>query len=140
VPDVTERLTGSPDGRTILVIDDHDGVRAGLRWLFESLGLRTLEASGGETGLEILRGAREVSAVVLDLEMPGLGGEQVLAVIRHRHRDLPVIIVSGAVEPDRAARLQAAGATACLNKADAMSGLEPIIRRLLSGAGATHRS
>jgi two-component system, chemotaxis family, chemotaxis protein CheY len=65
-------------GPRILVVDDDPDWREYLRVSLAELGYQTLEAKDGKQALELL--AREhVSIVLLDLNMPGMSGEEVLA-------------------------------------------------------------
>src|SRR5437588_12614962 len=64
----------SPDALRVLIVDDHDLVRYGLRNLLEGAGVQVVgEASAGQEALHIVR---EVApdVVVMDLNMPGMGG------------------------------------------------------------------
>ena len=62
----------------------------------QRMGLHVLEADDGETGLRLFfEHAPEISAIMLDLTMPGMNGAEVLAHIRHTHPHVPVIVMSG---------------------------------------------
>ena len=83
----------------VLVIDDEQDVRELTAKMMQRAGLATLVAAGGRAGLELLRDpACEVDLVLLDLTMPGLGGEETLAEIRRTHPQLPVVLMSGYCE------------------------------------------
>lgn len=83
------------DGRTILVCDDSSAMRSILRAQLASTGARVLEASSGAAALELLATAN-VDTVLLDIDMPGLSGFDVLAILRAdpRHRDVPVVFLT----------------------------------------------
>jgi DNA-binding NarL/FixJ family response regulator len=62
------------DGLRVLIVDDHDLFRTGLRNLLEEQGIQVVgEAAGGS---DAIRGVRELApdVVVMDLNMPGMGG------------------------------------------------------------------
>jgi DNA-binding NarL/FixJ family response regulator len=62
------------DGLRVLIVDDHDLFRTGLRNLLEEQGIQVVgEAAGGS---DAVRGVRELApdVVVMDLNMPGMGG------------------------------------------------------------------
>jgi DNA-binding NtrC family response regulator len=80
--------------KRILTIDDDDQVREVVRRIFEKEGCTVYEARTGELGLEFLSG-QEVDAVLLDLEMPGMGGIATLEKIRSSYAYLPVVILTG---------------------------------------------
>lgn len=85
-----ERPAGGPI--RVLVIDDEDAARRAVAAGLRESGLEVLEAADGVAGLEAaLAGA--VDLVVLDLRLPGLGGEQVLERLRLSSA-VPVIVVS----------------------------------------------
>lgn len=69
----------SPDPLRLLIVDDHPAFRAGLRLLLESLEDFAIEVVGeAEDGERALRATIELSpdVVVMDLQMPGLGGTE----------------------------------------------------------------
>ena len=79
----------------VLIADDHEIVRAGLRqFLSEERDIEVAgEAASGEEVMEQLRtGAFDV--VVLDISMPDRNGIDTLKLVRQRHPDLPVLILS----------------------------------------------
>ena len=82
----------------VLLVDDEEAVRGLARRVLERGGYQVLEAANGEDALSALADHRaSVRAVVLDLTMPGLGGEATLQRIRRDNPDLPVIVSSGYV-------------------------------------------
>ena len=81
---------------TILVVDDTASVLELARELLQEVGFEVLAASGGREAVEIFRARpQEIDAVVLDLIMPDLDGEETLAEIRRIRSDVPVILVTG---------------------------------------------
>jgi DNA-binding NtrC family response regulator len=59
-------------------------------------GMKVLTAENGKAGVEIFREhSRSISVVVLDLQMPVVGGEETLAELRQIKPDVPVILSSG---------------------------------------------
>src|SRR5437899_5311964 len=58
----------------VLLVDDHEIYRAGLRGLLEEAGIDIVgEAATGETALELVE-AKHPNVVIMDLNMPGIGG------------------------------------------------------------------
>src|SRR4051794_10537792 len=82
----------SLDGAQVLVIDDDETIRAVLRRIVEMAGGSVTEATTGEDGLRALYSERP-DVVVLDIDLPGLDGWQVLERIRQL-TDLPVVMLS----------------------------------------------
>jgi two-component system KDP operon response regulator KdpE len=78
--------------RTILLIDDEPQIRRVLRSSLGSQGARIVEAQNGEEALEILR-QQTVDVVILDLNMPGMGGLEACRAMRSGW-DVPIIVVS----------------------------------------------
>jgi len=84
------------DQATVLVVDDEERVTEAYQlWLEESYSVRT--ATGGEEALEKLDDG--VDVVLLDRQMPGLSGDEVLERIREEGYDSRVAMVTG-VDPD----------------------------------------
>ncbi|MEP6714883.1 MAG: response regulator, partial [Terriglobia bacterium] len=80
------------DNRTILLIDDEPQIRRVLRTSLASHGARVLDVQNGEEALELLR-HQTVDLILLDLNMPGMGGLETCRAIRNGW-DVPIIVVS----------------------------------------------
>jgi DNA-binding NtrC family response regulator len=78
----------------VLVVDDEADTRRALRGTLEDRGHSVEEAESGEQALELLE-KRRVDAVLLDLDMPGIHGLDVLVKIRELAPDTGVIVVTG---------------------------------------------
>lgn len=77
----------------ILVVDDEPAIRRALRPPLMELGFQVAEASRGEEALQALRAA-SYDAVLLDVNMPGLGGIETLRRIRSFAPRLPVLMLT----------------------------------------------
>ena len=88
-------------GRSVLIVDDDEGVRRLFAYELESLGVRILEAGDGRTAVEIATAERP-DAILLDVLMPGVDGWETLRLLKQRPetRNIPVVILS--VVDDRA--------------------------------------
>ena len=80
--------------QTVLVIDDEDLVREVVARMVEELGYAAITAADGKSGLAMIE-AQTVDAVLVDLTMPLMSGADVVAVLRERRPDLPLIVCSG---------------------------------------------
>jgi CheY-like chemotaxis protein/anti-sigma regulatory factor (Ser/Thr protein kinase) len=82
-------------GRRVLVVDDDDILRRGIRQALEKEGWNVSEAENGRVGLERLAGALP-DAIVLDLMMPEVDGFGFLEALRNRAewRHIPVVVVT----------------------------------------------
>jgi two-component system, OmpR family, KDP operon response regulator KdpE len=80
------------ENRTILLIDDEPQIRRVLRTSLSSKGARVLDVASGEEAIELLR-RETVDLILLDLNMPGMGGLAACHAIRNGW-DVPIIVVS----------------------------------------------
>ncbi len=78
----------------VLVADDEADIRSALRMILEFEGLDLIEAANGPDALQRIESYRP-DAVLLDIKMPRMDGLEVLAEVRKRGADPPVIIISG---------------------------------------------
>jgi two-component system cell cycle sensor histidine kinase/response regulator CckA len=91
---------------TILVIDDERLVRTATCRILASLGYDVLEAEDGQAGLTLFRSrGGAVAAIVLDLTMPRMSGEETLRQLRMIDPNVRVVVFSGYAEQDVAERL-----------------------------------
>jgi len=86
----------------VLVVDDDDLIRGSLEDILLELGHVPSLAATGEEALAGLEAGRVPDLVILDLNMPGLGGGGTLPRLRALHPDLPVLLATG--RTDEAAR------------------------------------
>ena len=90
----------------ILVIDDHALVCEVLRHLLEGQGFTVLTATDGPTGVALFRQhAGEIKAVLLDLIMPGMSGQEVLRAIQAIRPEARVLLLTGMPEEEVKAHL-----------------------------------
>jgi two-component system, NarL family, invasion response regulator UvrY len=119
----------------ILIADDHAVVRRGLRdILADALPAASFaEAGDGDELLRLLAKSSQAGLVVLDVNMPGRTGLDVLRDLKKDYPRLPVIIMSVQAEDQYALRCLRAGASAYLNKDSAPEELAIAAKRVLSG-------
>ena len=86
--------------QTVLLIDDEEVVRKIAKAALEKSEYRALVADSGAQGLEHIRANPEISLVLLDMSMPGMGGRQVMEELKIIRPRLPVIICSGYSEDE----------------------------------------
>ena len=77
----------------VLVVDDEPAIRRALRPPLAELGFQVFEASRGEEALQLLH-SNPVDVVLLDINMPGIGGIETLRRIRAFAPRLPVLMVT----------------------------------------------
>jgi putative nucleotidyltransferase with HDIG domain len=78
---------------TILVVDDERGPRESLRMILEPIH-RVLQAPSGAEALETLR-TQAVDLVTLDLNMPGMKGQDVMRTVRRDFPQIEVVVITG---------------------------------------------
>ncbi len=78
---------------TILCIDDHWNGLIARKMLLEQNGYEVLEASGGAEGLKVFL-SRNVDAVVLDYQMPGMNGDVVAERMKRINSRVPIMLLS----------------------------------------------
>jgi len=125
----------------ILLVDDHAVLRSGLRLLLErEPGLEPIgEAATAE---EAVRALPRLSpdVVVIDVEMPGIGGLEGIALIRERAPDARVLVLSMHDQARDVRRAFDAGAHGYLPKAAADEDLVRAIRAVAAGERYVHPS
>jgi two-component system KDP operon response regulator KdpE len=77
----------------ILLVDDEAAIRRALRTTLHELGFETVEASRGEEALHLVR-SQSFDVVLLDLNMPGIGGIKTLERLRAIFPRLPILILT----------------------------------------------
>jgi two-component system invasion response regulator UvrY len=117
----------------VLIADDHPIVRKGLRQIVaDQPDMSVTEAGDGPEALRLVDQG-QFDVVLLDLNMPGISGLEVLSRIRARQPRIPVLVLSGHPEEEFAVRILKAGASGYLNKELAPEELVKAIRRVISG-------
>ena len=118
----------------ILIADDHAIVRRGLRQILDGEpGLASVaEAQNGEEVIDLL-GQKKWDLLILDINLPGRNGLNILSEIRFRRPELPVLILSMYPEDQYALRVLKAGAAGYLNKQSAPEELVKAIKKIRAG-------
>jgi len=118
----------------VLLADDHNIVREGLRRIIEESGdLQVVaEAGDGREALGLLKESRPDVAVI-DISMPGLDGLEVIGRIRADHPSLPVLILTMHEEEQYVVRAIGAGAMGYVTKRSASEELVEAIRKVHAG-------
>lgn len=124
-----------PVPRRILLVDDDDGLRAGMAELVEDLGHCPVQARDGLSALAVLDQREGVDAVVLDLRMPGLDGIEVLRRIRARAAPPPVAILTAVATAQNTIEAMRLGAVDHLTKPVGREAFTVLIGRLLAAGG-----
>jgi DNA-binding NarL/FixJ family response regulator len=118
----------------VLIIDDHEIVRRGLIEVLEDgfLKMETGEAANSRAALEMIT-AQEWDIVLLDINLPGRNGLEVLSEIKRLRPQSPVLVVSAYPEEEFAIRALKLGASGYLNKSLAADEVLVAVKKVLAG-------
>ncbi|MDX1451110.1 MAG: UvrY/SirA/GacA family response regulator transcription factor [Oleiphilaceae bacterium] len=119
----------------VLVVDDHDLIRAGIARMLEDDGsIKVLgEACSGEEAVERAQEVRP-DVVVMDLKMPGIGGLEAMRRIQQRcGEQTRVVVVSAYTEDPYPSRVMDAGASAFISKNSHISEMIRAIKMVANG-------
>jgi DNA-binding NtrC family response regulator len=84
---------------TILIVDDDAGIRDTVRLVLAREGYGILTAPDGDTAMQLMAMAdtsAKVCALLCDLEMPHMGGKELIEHFRKHFPEIPIIVLSGA--------------------------------------------
>jgi CheY-like chemotaxis protein len=123
-------LAAELSGRRVLVVDDDGQVRALLSRQLQAYGVVVDTASGGAQAMAMLDRDR-FDAMMLDLDMPGITGLDVLLHVQRAAPALPVLVVTGTFEAERIE-----GAAEVLSKPVEAKVLRAALARALRSAAA----
>ncbi|MCP4602592.1 MAG: response regulator transcription factor [Proteobacteria bacterium] len=118
----------------ILIADDHPVFRNGLKHIIaeETDMVVEDEAKDGKEALSLLD-KKTYDVLVLDIDMPGMSGLEVLKQVKTVHPDLPVLMLSFFPEEQYAIRALKFGASGYVTKETAAAELVEALKRIVSG-------
>jgi two-component system, chemotaxis family, chemotaxis protein CheY len=98
--------------KNVLIVDDSKSVRNEVSEILQSHGYGVIEAADGTEALARLKEPHSISLVVLDVNMPGMNGLDLLERIQSEHseRNLPVLMLTTEAERTLVERAKKAGA------------------------------
>jgi DNA-binding NarL/FixJ family response regulator len=118
----------------VILCDDHAVVRRGIRdTLSEAVDIRVVGEAGSYSEVRELLRSTPCDVLVLDLNLPGRGGLEVLASMRESDSPAKVLMVSMFPEDQYAIRCLRAGAQGYLNKAGDPAELITAVRTIAQG-------
>ncbi len=88
----------SPQALTLLVVDDDELIQNAMLTMLEFMGHQAVGVSSGEEALAQLEAGLEPDLVILDMNMPGLGGAGTLPLLRALRPTLPILLATGRVD------------------------------------------
>ena len=131
---MTRRTTG-----TVIVVDDDLSVRRSLSRLLQAAG-HDVALFGSATDVLARTAFPRPSCFIVDINMPGTNGFDLLEAVREREPNAQVILISGDVDSARMMRAHSAGAVACLAKPFDADEFLAIVERALHAAEAAPAS
>ena len=118
---------------TVLVIDDDQGMRQILKDFLERDGHRVVEAASGEAAVSVVE-LESIDVVILDKEMPGMNGMEVLSFLHRRFPSTPVILVTAFGGPHVAEESFRRGAVEYIEKPFRLSNVVDRVQKLIDDA------
>jgi two-component system, cell cycle sensor histidine kinase and response regulator CckA len=133
-PMATEAGAFPAGTESVLIVDDEEALRVLLAKALQRKGYQTITAASGLEAIERLRDpAQAYDAVVLDLNMPGATGVEVLKIIRACRPQLRVLVVSGHITPEARAEFAQLGQREFVQKPYNLQEIGRQLRALLDG-------
>ena len=120
---------------SILIVEDHELTRFGLKTAFESCDLieNIYEADSAENCFEIM-GNTNVDLVIMDLGLPGINGNEATQKIKQKNKDLKVVILTSHNDSQEVINSLKAGANAYCSKEINPKRLIQVVQSVLEGA------
>jgi len=124
----------------LLIVDDHAIVRSGIRRLLgEREDMQVIEAANGEDAMDAIVG-NAIQLIVLDLNLPGLGGLELLRRLARAAPKTPILVFSQHAEAIYATKALEAGARGFVSKNALPEEFLEAIDAVLSGGVAIEKS
>lgn len=128
----------STTGRTILIVDDDRLVRETLRQIAESMGHEAIMVERATRARQVLE-EQSVDAMLLDLQMPGGHGDQLLMYLKKRQARIPpTIVISAFLNRGRIGPLIGLGVEGIVAKPFRVNRIVEELERVLSSAPDAH--
>jgi two-component system, OmpR family, KDP operon response regulator KdpE len=124
-----------PQGK-LLIVDDDPSIRRVLVAALTAMGFEVAEERTGERAIELLRKST-FDAVLLDLNMPGLGGLETCRELRKQHPKIGILMLTVRDSPEDKVQLLDAGADDYITKPFILPELAARIRSTLRRVGRT---
>jgi two-component system KDP operon response regulator KdpE len=105
----------SSEQGTVLIVDDERSIRLSLRTILSNLGFMIIEAARGEEAVALVRTA-QFDVVLLDINMPGMGGVEVCRIMRKTSPFLPIVMLTVQGSEDHKVEALDAGADDYITK------------------------
>ena len=115
----------------VLLVDDEPHVLEGVETILAAGGIENCILCQDSLNVEAIIAAQEIGVVLLDLWMPHMSGEEVLAMLTERRPEIPVLVITGANDVGTAVRCIQRGASDYLVKPVESGHLLAVVKRAL---------
>ena len=122
--------SGSSDQNKILAIEDDPEVLSLYKTYLQKRGYEVLSATGAVEGMNMLQANPDTRLILLDLNLPGMSGEEWIAWYVQQGKETPVVVASG--KGDILTITKGNNRTAALTKPFHMEELQELIEVLLA--------
>ena len=119
----------------ILIVEDHELTRFGLKTAFESCDFidQIFEAESAETGLEIASN-NEINLIIMDLGLPGMDGIEATKQVKALNKDIKIVVLTSHNDEQEVLNSLKAGANAYCSKEINPKRLIQVVQSVLDGA------
>jgi len=140
VPDDVEETIDLREPITVVIVDDEDRVRWVLRHQLEDSEpeIHVIDEGSDGNAAIALAAAEQPDILILDVDMPGVGGVDALPAVKEASPNTRVIVLTGTGERSRSAAM-AAGADAYLRKPTSLDELVGTVKQLAPGDPSVDR-
>ena len=120
------------DNRTILLVDDDIALLQIGVDVFERYGFRVITAENGEDAIDAyIEEDEKIDLVILDLNMPGMGGDKCLKELLKLNSNLKIIILSGYTDNRIEHKVVSEGAAAFISKPYKLNDMLRVINKII---------
>lgn len=116
----------------VLLVDDHELVRHGMRLMLEALGCSVFEADSGEASLDVAR-RKNVDIVFMDIALPGIDGFTAASQLLGENSKLKLIILTGLRATSVPRAILQSGISGYMTKSAAAEEIEQAIVKVMAG-------
>ncbi len=119
----------------ILIIEDHELTRFGLKTAFESCDFieNIYEAESAEKGIEVAA-KNDISLIIMDLGLPGMNGIEATKRIKDMNKDIKIVVLTSHNDAQEVLNSLKAGANAYCSKEINTKRLTQVVQSVLDGA------
>lgn len=120
---------------SILIIEDHELTRFGLKTAFESCDYveNIYEAESAEKGIEIAE-QKDINLIIMDLGLPGMNGIEATKKIKDMNKDIKIVVLTSHNDEQEVLNSLKAGANAYCSKEINTKRLTQVVQSVLDGA------